>query len=97
MQMDGQTLKIYDCHPRTLSSALPGPIALGSSILSALCGSKVLFILEDLILTGYCNRTAVGPQSLRGIPNGYSSQQQIPQNRSVSGRLPPTGKMGMGP
>ncbi|TVY90138.1 General negative regulator of transcription subunit, partial [Lachnellula willkommii] len=64
-----------------------------SSILSAPRCSKVPFLLEDLILTGYCNNTAVGPQSLRGIPNGYSSQQQIPQNRSVSGRLPPTGKM----
>lgn len=38
---------------------------------------------------------AVGPQSLRGLPNGFPSQQQIPQNRSVSSRLPPTGKMGM--
>ncbi|KAH8789506.1 hypothetical protein F5882DRAFT_325077 [Hyaloscypha sp. PMI_1271] len=39
------------------------------------------------------NRPAVGPQSLRGLPNGFPSQQQIPQNRSVSSRLPPSGKM----
>ncbi|KAH6716918.1 hypothetical protein BKA61DRAFT_600735 [Leptodontidium sp. MPI-SDFR-AT-0119] len=39
------------------------------------------------------NRPAVGPQSLRGMPNGFQAQQQIPQNRSVSSRLPPSGKM----
>ncbi|KAE9363483.1 hypothetical protein N431DRAFT_431701 [Stipitochalara longipes BDJ] len=39
------------------------------------------------------NRPAVGPQSLRGLPNGFPNQQQMPQNRSVSSRLPPSGKM----
>ncbi|KAF8863231.1 NOT2 family protein-like protein [Acephala macrosclerotiorum] len=39
------------------------------------------------------NRPVVGPQSLRGLPNGFPGQQQIPQNRSVSSRLPPSGKM----
>ncbi|KAL2061738.1 hypothetical protein VTL71DRAFT_7116 [Oculimacula yallundae] len=39
------------------------------------------------------NRPAVGPQSLRGMPNGFQAQQQIVQNRSVSSRLPPSGKM----
>ena len=37
----------------------------------------------------------VGPQSLRGLPNGFPSQQQLPQNRSVSNRLPQAGKLGM--
>ncbi|CZT43855.1 related to cell division control protein CDC36 [Rhynchosporium secalis] len=36
---------------------------------------------------------AVGPQSLRGMPNGFQAQQQIVSNRSVSSRLPPSGKM----
>jgi len=36
----------------------------------------------------------VGPQSLRGLPNGFPSQQQLPQNRSVSNRLPQAGKLG---
>jgi hypothetical protein len=35
----------------------------------------------------------IGPQSLRGLPNGFSSQQQLPQPRSASSRLP-NGKMG---
>ncbi|KAH8659150.1 NOT2 family protein-like protein [Tricladium varicosporioides] len=38
------------------------------------------------------NRPAVGPQSIRGLPNGFPSQQ-LPQNRAVSNRLPPSGKM----
>lgn len=30
---------------------------------------------------------------MRGIPNGFPNQQQM-QNRSVSSRIPPSGKMG---
>lgn len=50
-------------------------------------------LITRLVLTFFV--LAVGPQSLRGLPNGFPSQQQIPQNRSVSSRLPPSGKMGM--
>ncbi|TAQ84081.1 hypothetical protein B7494_g7591 [Chlorociboria aeruginascens] len=39
------------------------------------------------------NRPGVGPQPLRGLPNGFSNQQQLPPNRSLSSRLPPSGKM----
>lgn len=39
------------------------------------------------------NRPGVGPQSLRGIPSGFANQQQLQQNRSVSSRLPQSGKM----
>ncbi|KAI9054611.1 hypothetical protein LZ554_001764 [Drepanopeziza brunnea f. sp. 'monogermtubi'] len=40
------------------------------------------------------NRPAVGPQALRGLPpNGFASQQHIPQNRNLSSRVPPGGKM----
>ncbi|KAG9248476.1 NOT2 family protein-like protein [Calycina marina] len=34
-----------------------------------------------------------GAQSLRGLPNGFPTQQQLPQNRSVVNRLP-AGKLG---
>jgi len=36
----------------------------------------------------------VGHQSLRGLPTGFQSLQQAPQNRSVSNRLPQSDKMG---
>jgi hypothetical protein len=88
-----------DLYPRTLSLAFiwPHPAAgLRPYFLRLVVQNSVVF-LNDIILTEYCDLKAVGPQSLRGIPNGYSSQQQLPQNRSVSSRLPPTGKMGMGP
>ncbi|KAF4627592.1 hypothetical protein G7Y89_g10559 [Cudoniella acicularis] len=39
------------------------------------------------------NRPAVGPQALRSLPNGFPSQQQLPQNRTVSSRLPPSSKI----
>jgi CCR4-NOT transcription complex subunit 2 len=56
-------------------------------------------LLEDkALLTGEPKYIAVGPQSLRGLPNGFSNQQQqLPQNRNVSGRLPQGAKMGMDP
>ncbi|KAB8301445.1 hypothetical protein EYC80_003311 [Monilinia laxa] len=38
------------------------------------------------------NRPGIGPQAMRGIPNGFPNQQQM-QNRSVSSRIPPSGKM----
>ncbi|KAM3076949.1 transcriptional regulator [Clarireedia jacksonii] len=38
------------------------------------------------------NRPGVGPQAMRGMPNGFPNQQQI-QNRNVSNRIPPSGKM----
>ncbi|KAH8804999.1 NOT2 family protein-like protein [Xylogone sp. PMI_703] len=39
------------------------------------------------------NRPGVGPQQLRGMPTGFGAQQQIPQTRNMSSRLPPSGKM----
>ncbi|CAL3969807.1 unnamed protein product, partial [Diplocarpon coronariae] len=39
------------------------------------------------------NRPAIGPQTIRGMPNGFGAQQQISQNRNVANRLPPGGKM----
>lgn len=39
------------------------------------------------------NRSAIGPQSLRPLPNGFPSQTQISQNRSATSRLPPGSKM----
>jgi hypothetical protein len=59
------------------------PLTLVGDSASASLGS---FMLTDLT-------PAVGPQSLRAIPNGFPAQQQLPQNRSVSSRLPPSGKM----
>ncbi|RFU28277.1 hypothetical protein B7463_g8050, partial [Scytalidium lignicola] len=39
------------------------------------------------------NRPGVGPQQLRGMPAGFGGQQQIPQTRNMTSRLPPSGKM----
>ncbi|KAH8592930.1 hypothetical protein B0O99DRAFT_224611 [Bisporella sp. PMI_857] len=39
------------------------------------------------------NRQGVGPQHLRGLPNGFGNQQQVQQNRGVSNRIPQPGKI----
>jgi CCR4-NOT transcription complex subunit 2 len=39
------------------------------------------------------SHTGVAPPTLRGLPNGFSNQQQLPQARTASSRLP-NGKMG---
>ncbi|KAG9231735.1 hypothetical protein BJ875DRAFT_545138 [Amylocarpus encephaloides] len=52
-----------------------------------------IIYLGETVLTIQSTYIAIGPQSLRGLPNGFSSQQQLPQNRVVSNRLPPGGKM----
>jgi hypothetical protein len=51
------------------------------------------FVTSNLasVLTAYW--IGVGPQSLRGLPNGFTSQQQLPQPKSASSRIP-NGKMG---
>lgn len=53
--------------------------------------------MDHKVLTTYA---AIGPQSLRGLPSGFSiqqQQQQGPQNRSTSNRIPLSSKMGMIP
>lgn len=54
--------------------------------------------IGDLLPQAYSRNCAdlyfsgVGPQAMRGIPNGFPNQQQM-QNRNVSSRIPPGGKM----
>jgi hypothetical protein len=76
-----------------ISTLLSWPASHGLCVVVAL---RLISFAISLNTQANSHTQAVGPQSLRGLPNGFPGPQQVPQNRSVSNRLPPSGKMGTG-